>query len=82
MFAVCTNKKLKKTRAEKTSLFFETKMNLSGNIAKIKETQHITCKKAVFRDKENLVLQIDGNVTDKYNEYCCEIVENGINMYR
>jgi hypothetical protein len=34
MFAVCTNKKLKKTRAEKTSLFFETKMNLSGNVAK------------------------------------------------
>ena len=55
---------------------------MGGNIAKIKETQHITCKKAVFRDKEKLVLQIDGNITREYNEYRCEIVENGINMYR
>lgn len=55
---------------------------MSGNISKIKETQHIICKKAVFRDKENLVLQIDGNITREYNEYRCEIVENGINMYR
>ena len=55
---------------------------MSGNIAKIKETQHIICKKAVFKDKENLVLQIDGNITREYNEYRCEIVENGINMYR
>lgn len=55
---------------------------MSGNISKIKETQHITCKKAVFRDKEKLVLQIDGNITREFNEYRCEIVENGINMYR
>lgn len=55
---------------------------MSGNISKIKETQHIICKKAVFRNKENLVLQIDGNITREYNEYRCEIVENGINMYR
>ena len=55
---------------------------MSGNISKIKQTQHIVCKKAVFRDKEKLVLQIDGNITKEYNEYRCEIVENGINMYR
>ena len=55
---------------------------MSGNIFKIKEAQHIVCKKAVFRDKTNLLLQIDGNITNEYNEYRCEIIENGINMYR
>ena len=55
---------------------------MSKKILTTPETQHVFCKKAVFRDKENLVLQIDGNVTGDYNEYRCEIVENGINMYR
>ena len=55
---------------------------MSGNIHKMKEAQHIACKKAVFKDNTNLVLQIDGNITNEYNEYRCEIIENGINMYR
>ena len=55
---------------------------MSGNIDKMKEAQHVTCKKAVFKDNTNLVLQIDGNITNEYNEYRCEIIENGINMYR
>ena len=55
---------------------------MSGNIHKMKEAHHITCKKAVFKDNQNLVLQIDGNITNEFKEYRCEIVENGINMYR
>ena len=28
------------------------------------------------------LLQIDGNITNEYKEYKCEIVRKGINMYR
>lgn len=54
---------------------------MSGKIFKFQETQHIKCKKAVFKEKKNVTLQIDGNITREYNEYRCEIVEKGINMY-
>lgn len=54
---------------------------MSGKIFKFKETQHIKCKKAVFKDQNNVTLQIDGNITREYNEYRCEIVEKEINMY-
>ena len=54
---------------------------MSGKIFKFQETQHIKCKKAVFKDEKNVTLQIDGNITREYNEYRCEIVEKGINMY-
>lgn len=54
---------------------------MRGKIFKIKEASHVLCKKAVFRSNKNLVLQIDGNITNDYCEYKCEIVENGLNMY-
>lgn len=70
------------SQVKKITILGKLMQLMSGKIAKIKEAQIVSCKKAVFRDKENLVLQIDGNVTGDYNEYRCEIVENGINMYR
>ena len=55
---------------------------MSGKILKMPATQHIQCEKAVFKDANNLTLQIDGNITNEYKEYKCEIVRKGINMYR
>ena len=55
---------------------------MSKKILTLPKTEHITCTKAVFKDNKNLLIQIDGNITQKYNEYCCEIVNNGLNMYR
>lgn len=55
---------------------------LNKKIFKASVTQHVYCKKAVFKDNKNLMLQIDGNITNDYSEYVCEIVDNGINMYR
>lgn len=55
---------------------------MSKKILTMPETQHVFCKKAVFRDNKNLLLQIDGNITQDYKEYRCEIVNNGLNMYR
>ena len=55
---------------------------LNGKIFSFKETEHVYCKKAVFKDSISLELQIDGNITNDCNEYRCEIINNGINMYR
>ena len=55
---------------------------MKGNILKLPAAQHIKCQKAVFKDDKKLILQIDGNINDNCNEYSCEIVKNGINMYR
>ncbi len=55
---------------------------MSGKILKMPATQHIQCEKVVFKDASNLTLQIDGNITNEYKEYKCEIVRKGINMYR
>ncbi len=55
---------------------------MKGKIFTIKEAQHIYCQKAIFKDNRNVLLQIDGNITDDYNEYKCEIINNGIKMYR
>ena len=55
---------------------------MSKKILTLPKTEHISCTKAVFKDSKNLLIQIDGNITQKYNEYCCEIVNNGLNMYR
>ena len=55
---------------------------MSGKILKMPATQHIQCERAVFKDVNNLTLQIDGNITNEYKEYKCEIVRKGINMYR
>lgn len=54
---------------------------LKGKIFSLKEAEHIYCKKAIFKDQKPLVLQIDGNITNNYNEYVCEIIEEGLNMY-
>lgn len=54
---------------------------MNGKILTAKETTHVLCKKAVFKSDKNLVLQIDGNITNDYCQYNCEIVENGLNMY-
>lgn len=54
---------------------------MKGKIFKIKETEHICCKKAIFKDSKNLQLQIDGNITNDYNEYVCEIINEGLKMY-
>lgn len=54
---------------------------MTGKILKVKEAYTVKCKKAIFKDNNNLVLQIDGNITKDFNEYKCEIIENGINMY-
>ena len=42
---------------------------MSGKILKMPATQHIQCEKAVFKDVNNLTLQIDGNITNEYKEY-------------
>ena len=55
---------------------------MKGNILKMPATQHIQCNRAVFKDAKSLTLQIDGNITNDYSEYKCEIVKKGINMYR
>ena len=55
---------------------------LTKKIFNASVTQHVYCKKAVFKDNKNLMLQIDGNITNDYSEYVCEIVNDGINMYR
>ena len=55
---------------------------MSGKIYSFPETEHIYCQKAVFKDENNLQLQIDGNITNNHNEYRCEIIKEGINMYR
>ena len=55
---------------------------MSKKILTLPETQHIYCKKAVFKDDKNLMLQIDGNITNDYQEYVCEVVNGGLNMYR
>ncbi len=62
------------------TLFLLVKL-MSGKILKAKETYTVKCKKAIFKDENNLVLQIDGNIVKDYKEYSCEIVEDGINMY-
>ena len=54
---------------------------MKGKVLEFVETEHIECKKAIFKDDKNLVLQIDGNITNDFCEYKCEIVEKGINMY-
>ena len=55
---------------------------MKGNILKMPATQHIQCSRAIFKDSKPLTLQIDGNITNDHNEYKCEIVKKGINMYR
>lgn len=55
---------------------------MNGKIYSFPETEHVYCQKAVFKDSNNLELQIDGNITNDCNEYRCEIVNKGINMYR
>ncbi len=55
---------------------------MKGKIFTVKEAQHIFCQKAIFKDNKNLLLQIDGNIINEYNEYRCEVVHNGIKMYR
>lgn len=54
---------------------------MTKKILKMPKTQHISCKKAIFKDKEKLLLQIDGNIVDDYYEYRCEIVNKGLKMY-
>lgn len=66
------------------------KIKILGSLIKLmkkkvftmKETEHIYCKKAVFRDNEKLVIQIDGNISKDYNEYRCEVVPQGLNIYK
>lgn len=55
---------------------------MKKRIFDIKGAQHIYCQKAVFKDNSNIMLQIDGNITNDYSEYVCEIIKNGLNMYR
>ena len=55
---------------------------MKGKILNLPAAQHVRCQKAVFKDNKNLVLQIDGNINDSCSEYKCELVKNGINMYR
>ena len=55
---------------------------MSKKILTLPVTEHIYCEKAVFKDDKNVMLQIDGNITNDYNEYVCEVVNNGLNMYR
>lgn len=55
---------------------------LKKKVFSLKQTQHVFCKKAVFRDSKNLIIQIDGNISKDYNEYRCEIVPQGINIYK
>ena len=54
---------------------------MKGKVLEFVETEHIECKKTIFKDDKNLVLQTDGNITNDFCEYKCEIVEKGINMY-
>ncbi len=54
---------------------------MSGKVFKMKETEHLYCKKAIFKSNENLTIQIDGNITRSSNIYSCEIINGGLNMY-
>lgn len=55
---------------------------LNGKVFSFKETEHIYCQKAIFKQKEKLTLQIDGNITNDCNEYICEIIKEGLKVYR
>lgn len=55
---------------------------LNKKIFKKKGVQHIYCQKAVFKSNKPFVIQIDGNITEPNNEYNCEIVKGGLNLYR
>ena len=55
---------------------------MKGKIYSFHETEHVYCQKAIFKDANNLELQIDGNITNDCNDYRCEIIKEGINMYR
>ena len=59
-------------------LYFNT--DVAGETLELNGEEYIIS--GVFKDSKNLLIQIDGNITQKYNEYCCEIVNNGLNMYR
>lgn len=73
---VCVNK-IKKIKV----LWYLIKL-MRKKVFKLKETEHIYCKKAIFKDSKNLIIQIDGNISKDYNEYRCEIVPQGINIYK
>ena len=55
---------------------------MSGKILKAKVTEHLYCKKVIFQNDEEFVMQIDGNIGYKEKKYICELVKDGIKIYR
>ena len=55
---------------------------MKGHILEKDICEHIYCEKAVFKDADNFVVQVDGNLIEPTNYYTCEIIKNGLNLYR
>lgn len=56
---------------------------MTKKILKVKPCEHVYCEKAIIRAcSKNFTLQIDGNLDHSTSEYRCEIIKNGLNLYR
>lgn len=56
---------------------------MSKKILKVKACEHVYCEKATIRAcSKDFTLQIDGNLDNSTAEYSCEIIKDGLNLYR
>lgn len=53
----------------------------SGKILKTKKAEHIYCSKVVIKSEKELVIQIDGNIVHNQNNYECQVIKGGLNIY-